>query len=99
MCNITDPGLEEDTGGIPTPENILKWRKLSSFAARCMGADVTGLYSTVIWALVDALEKMLDFNQENIELVDYKFQVACEWIFHAAKNLLNWAGENIKYLS
>jgi hypothetical protein len=89
-----DPSIEEKRMRVPSPEMIQTWRKLSSFLAQCMSVGILDADRALILALRDALEEELD-TSKNPDLVDYKIPVACEWIAHAAKILLNWAKEDI----
>lgn len=90
---IIDPTLE---GEEFTPESVQIWRNLNSFAARCMGAGVLGLYVKLMDALREALEEDLDIDQDS-EKAECNIQVACEWIARCTKQLVWWAQENIGY--
>lgn len=91
MSNVAETGQF-------TPRAAQIWRNINSFAARCLGAGVTGPYSNAMDALRSALEEDLSTVPE-ISMTECKMQVACEWISHAAKPLLWWARENIGYMN
>ncbi|KAI0129490.1 hypothetical protein BJ170DRAFT_275852 [Xylariales sp. AK1849] len=84
-------------GGESTPESIQMWRNLNSFAARCMGAGVLGLYVKLMDALRETLEEELGIDQDPAK-AECNIEVACEWIARCAKLLIWWAQENIGYV-
>ena len=79
-----------------TTKSAQSWLNMNIFAARCLGADLAGPYLQAMDALRSALEEEPSKEGE-MDRTDCKIQVACEWIFHAAKPLLWWARENIGY--
>ncbi len=81
-----------------TPKSAKIWLNLNTFGARCLGAGVIGTYYQAMTALRSALEEDLS-GVSDINITDCRIQVACEWIFHAAKPLLWWARDNIGYIN
>ncbi|KAH6647467.1 hypothetical protein BKA67DRAFT_649215 [Truncatella angustata] len=77
-----------------TLEYLATWRKMNSFAARCLGAGVLGPYDEVVDALQEAVEEDLDIDQ-GIVNTECKIQIACDWIAYGAINILRWARENV----
>ena len=80
-----------------TPETAHRWRNLSSFAARCLRAEVLGPWVHLMDALRDALEEDPGIEQDLVR-AECKIVVASDWIVHAAKRLVQWAQENIGYV-
>ncbi|KAI1077797.1 hypothetical protein F5B20DRAFT_550415 [Whalleya microplaca] len=88
---FNDPSSE--TGEF-TPESAQIWRKLNTFAARCLASGTIGTYYQAMYALRLALEEELSAVLK-VYITECRIQVACAWMAYGAKPLLWWAKENI----
>jgi uncharacterized protein YneF (UPF0154 family) len=57
------------------PRNIQIWLKFNLFEARCLGAELVGLYFSAMQAMQSALEE--DPSTNKISIRECKIKVAC----------------------
>jgi hypothetical protein len=89
---VKDPTAELENF---TPRNAQIWLKFNLIAARCLGAELVGLYSSAMQAMRSALEE--DLSTDEMSMRECKIKVACTWIVHGPRRLLVWGIQNIGY--
>jgi hypothetical protein len=63
VCLVNDPTAELENF---TPRNAQIWLKFNLYAARCLGAELVGLYSLAMQAMRSAPEEDLSTNEMSV---------------------------------
>jgi hypothetical protein len=101
-ASLTHRYTDPTTGQFPLiPERAQTWQRISMFAARCLGSEHMGPYAEAMDALRQALEE--DLNElpglaaselPAMSVIECRVLVACGWLSHGGRRLLEWAREN-----